>query len=176
MESKAAMETTFGAEIGGKLYGAAVRLSCQYGIDLDDVASEITVAAFQIQASYGFVHVNTAVNRSKNALFSTNYGDVNRYYDAKGVTVMSLDVETEDGGTLADTLAVTSPDAFEGIDVALVVERVVKGLSDRDQAIARAWLQEIDPKEVARQMGCHFTTIYNRIGVIRGLLAAALTA
>jgi hypothetical protein len=91
---KATLVEAFGTEIGSKLFGAAVKLSARYNVDLDDFIQDVAEAATEVQTEYGFVHVNTAINRAKNAIFASYRYGVNRYYGEQGVTEFSYDATT----------------------------------------------------------------------------------
>lgn len=171
MDSKQAMIEAFGAETGRKLYAVAIKLAGRYGIDTDDVASEITLTALDSQTRYGFVHINTVAQRVKNALYDTYAYGVNRYY-RESYAETSADAETEDGGSLLDMLE--APDTYREVDVRMVVEQVVSTLNEMDQQIVAGLFAGLDPKEIAAQLGCHWDSVYKHKRVIAQQFAAAL--
>jgi len=73
-ESKRVLVEVFGDEIGGRLFGSAVKLSAIHNIDLDDVVQDMVIEALDVQKKYGFVHINTTVLRTKNALYAGKSG------------------------------------------------------------------------------------------------------
>ncbi|MBN2003777.1 MAG: sigma-70 family RNA polymerase sigma factor [Anaerolineae bacterium] len=171
MDSKQAMIAAFGTETGRKLYAVATKLSRRYGIDVDDVASNVTLTALESQTRYGFVHINTVAQRVKNALYDTYDYGVNRYYGS-GYAEVSADAETEDGGTLLDTLE--APDTYRAVDVKLVVEQLVGELSALDQEIVKGLFAGLDPKEIAANLGCHWDSVYKHKRILARQFAAAL--
>lgn len=171
MDSKQAMTEAFGAETGRKLYSVVVKLATRYGIDVDDVASEIMMTALDSQTRYGFVHINTVAQRVKNSLYDTYRYGVNRYYGG-GYAEVSADAETVDGGSLLDTLE--APDTFRAVDVKLVVEQVLSTLSDMDKEIVKGLFAGQDPKEIAANLGCHWDSVYKHKRALAKQFAAAL--
>lgn len=171
MDSKTAMQEAFGNEIGRKLYAVSVKLSQRYGIDLDDVCSEVMMVSLETQTKYGFVHINTVAQAVKNELYDTYKYGVNRYYGQQFAEV-SADKETEDGGTLLDTLE--SPDTHREVDVKLVVERLVADLSDMDKEIVAGLFAGLDPKQIADNLGCHWDSVYKHRRALKAQFSAAL--
>jgi len=172
MNSKQAMTQAFGDEIGGMLYTVTRRLSNTSGIDLDDVASEVMMTALDAQVRYGFVHVKTVAERVKNELYDTYKYGVNQYYGA-GHCEISADAETEQGGTLLDTLAALG-DSYRAVDVRLVVEQVTSTLDQMDYAIVRGLFAGQSPKEIATDLGVHWDSVYKHRRALRKRFAAAL--
>jgi len=93
MESEQILTEVFGSEIGRKLFGAAVKLSAVHNVDLDDVIQDMIIEALEIKERYGFVHINTVVLRTKNALYAGKsgfrYGN-NKYHTDKGQSEVCL--------------------------------------------------------------------------------------
>jgi len=171
MDSKQAMAAAFGTDTGRKLYTVAAKLANRYGIDTDDVASEITLTALDSQTRYGFIHINTVAQRVKNALYDTYAYGVNRYFAADYAEI-EADEETEDGGSVLDMLE--TPDTCRAVDVKLLVESVLRTLKPRDRAIVAGMLAGLDVKEIAAHMGAHIDTIYKRQRAIAAQFTAAM--
>jgi len=141
-------------EQGEGLWRIARKLGARYNIDVEDVAQELAIAADQVRDKFGFVHVNTTVNRAKDALLSSsNYG-VNRYYTQKGVAEVSDEAFERDGDSLfADNFS------WRQVDVAIDVRAVLEGLPELDRKIATGLSRGWTTKEIGQYAGCHPTTV-----------------
>jgi len=173
VNSKAALIEVFGDEVGAKLYGAAVKMSIRYGIDVDDVAQDIAEAALHIQAEYGYVNINIAINHAKNALFQGyNYG-VNQYYTMRhGITTVSADQENENGDTLIETLEDTF--TFVSVDLRMAFADFFGTLDSRDQTIITGLLQGDGVVKIAEAAGCSPGTVSNRKKSLYGQFAQVI--
>lgn len=97
---KETLVEAFGADIGGKLFGAAVKLSARHNVDLDDVIQDMTIEALWVREHYaaqaytpGYININTVILRTKNALYAGKagfrYGN-NRYHTDRGESEVCL--------------------------------------------------------------------------------------
>ena len=156
MDGKRALIEAFGEETGTALYGAAVKLSNRYSVALGDVIGDMSIAALEIEADYGFCHVNTVVNRTKSALFDTYRYGVNRYYSERGVAVDSMEalVSEDDDRAPEEALEieglglVTVEDAAMRLDIMSTLDT----LTDRDREIASGLLAGLSGAEIGRRL------------------------
>ncbi len=166
IQDRTVLISTFGSEIGLKLYGAAVKLSNRYGIDLDDVTQEIALAALEVLTDYGFCHINTAVNKTKDALAAgSNYG-VNRYYSRKGVSEVSIDQDDDQDDESGDSWVLAFADEsfdWDTIDTALSVQAEFARIEDgTDRLIANYLAEGKGPVEVQAEIGLHYSAVIRR--------------
>lgn len=91
LNGKTSLIETFGREIGGKLFGAAVNVSLRLNVDLDDFCQDLAESALDIESRYGFVHINTAVKSATNAVMHTYVYGVNSYYRTKGFSEIAIE-------------------------------------------------------------------------------------
>ncbi len=155
------------------LRGAATKLSARYGVDIDDVSQEMAIAAMGVIKSYGFCHVNTAVNRTKDALSSGSYG-VNRYYTAKGLSEVSIDQESDDGedewiANFADGSA-----DWDQVDVRVSIEQAAATLPAVDALIIHGLMADMTRREIADLAGIHETGVSRRKAQLQVALSGVL--
>lgn len=173
MNSKGMLTSLFDSQ-GETLYRIAVKLSSRYGIDVDDVAQELAIAARDVEARFGFVHINTAVNRAKSALWrSYNYGP-NRYYTNKGVTEISIEAQEESDGGGDGWVAAFADELFDWYkpDLTLDVHQILETLPELDRKIAEGLSQGWTIKEIGAYAHCHPTTVSNKKHDLRRAFAA----
>lgn len=169
MESKQVLTEAFGEEIGKKLFGAAVKLSAIHNVDLDDVIQDMTIEALTVRENYGFIHINTVILRTKNALYAGKagfrYGN-NKYHTDKGesevcLSDLSLSDErrTQIGGDDEDYQLTPAESVLELLSDQAhsdLYERVAETLTDLDaetRAIAGGLVAGFSKGEIAAQMG-----------------------
>ena len=84
MKSKEVLVQTFGQEIGSKLFGASVRLSTKYNIPFEDVVQDVTEAALENRAAYGYVNINITCKHAINAFMNSYRYGPTQYYITRG--------------------------------------------------------------------------------------------
>jgi len=158
--------STFGEEIGMRLYGASVKLAARYGIELDDVVEEIALGAMEVVADFGFCHVNTAVNKAKSALVRTNHYGVSEYRASRGMAEVSIDAEPSDGDESGDDWAAAFADEafdWDAIDTALSVRKAVAEIEDdTDRRIAEFLAEGLGAVEIQNEMKLHYSAVIRR--------------
>jgi len=157
------LTTLFGDKVGRTLFGAAVRISSRYGIDLDDVTQEIALAGSAVEEKYGFLHVNSTCWKARDALTKRNDYGVNAYYSKTGVSVTSYDRESgPDGDEWVLAFADEGFD-WDRVDTTLSVREVLATIEDpTDRAIAEGFLAGRGPVEISEELGIHYTTVVKR--------------
>jgi DNA-binding NarL/FixJ family response regulator len=169
---KESLIEAFGKKIGTSLFGAAIKLSNRIDrVDLADVVGEITEAALEVEAEYGFVHITTAVRNAKNAILRTaNYGPT-EYYQGQGVCEISADKDlTEDGARLIDLIEAGGNVADE-VMIESDFEAVMSSLPEMDRKIAAGFALGLSNNEIADTVGCHFTTVSRKKSSLREAFA-----
>jgi hypothetical protein len=169
---KESLIEAFGKKIGTSLFGAAIKLSNRIGrVDLADVVGEITEAALEVEAEYGFVHITTAVRNAKNAILRTaNYGPT-EYYQGQGVCEISADKDlTEDGARLIDLIE-SGEDIAADVAFGSDFEEVFASLTGLEQKIAAGFMLDMSNNEIADTVGCHFTTVSRKKSSLREAFA-----
>ncbi len=155
MESKTALIETFGTEIGSKLFGAAVKVSAQLNVELDDFCQDLAAEALKVQAEYGYVNVKIAVKHAKNTIYDTyNYG-VNRYFSALGVSEFSVDATAEqdtDENALLDVLTFDR-NAVVRESLADDFAAVIETLSAAERAVLVGLAEGWQAQEIAQKIG-----------------------
>jgi DNA-binding NarL/FixJ family response regulator len=171
VDGKRALIDAFGNETGEALYGAAVKLSNRYNIALGDVIGDMVIEALEIEAEYGFYHINTIVNHTKSAIYDGYRYGVNRYYQEQGVTVNSLQelVATDDDRDPEEVLEVEGLGlaTVEGAAVRLDTLSTLDKLSDRDREIAEGLLSGLTGAEIGRRLGVSDAYVSKRKKKIR---------
>lgn len=190
MESKDCLVETFGAEIGKALFGAAVKLSTRYGIDLDDVVQDMVIEGLDIQAKYGFPHVNTIVQRTKNALYAgrsgNRYGN-NAYYEGKGmaeVAYSDINIRGKSNGACYVSNAgaeagilndfVDESQARIDSDLRERIDEVLAGLDSETRAVAYGLYAGYSQGEIAAQLGRSDAFVSKRKQALREAFAWAV--
>jgi DNA-binding NarL/FixJ family response regulator len=177
MDGKRALIWAFGEETGTALYGAAVRLSNRYGVALGDVIGDMSIAALEIEADYGFCHVNTVVNRTKSALYDTYRYGINRYYAEQGVAVDSMEaLVNEDDDRAPEEVLEIEALAFatvEDAEIALDIAATLDTLTDRDREIASGLLAGLSGAEIGRRLDIDPSYVSRRKQALREAFAWA---
>lgn len=153
MDSKQALVDTFGTEIGGRLFGAAVKVSVKLGVDLDDFVQDLSITALAVQTEYGYVNINIAVKRAKAAIYNTyNYG-VNRYYGEQGISELSVDEsDNGDGENLIDLLTFDL-NAIAVSDLTAEFAAILETVSAADRQVLYGLAGGWQAQEVAATLG-----------------------
>ena len=169
---KSTLIEAFGKEEGTALFAAAIKLSNRIDrVDLADVVGEITEAALEVEADFGFVHVNTAARNAKNAILRTgNYGPT-QYYQGQGVCEISADKDlTEDGARLIDLIE-SGEDIAADVAFGSDFEEVFASLTELEQKIAAGFMLDMSNNEIAEAAGCHYSTVSRYKGNLRKAFA-----
>jgi DNA-binding NarL/FixJ family response regulator len=167
MNGKRALVEAFGQEAGEALYGAAVKLSNRHGVPLDDVIGDMSIAALEVEANYGFYHINTIVNETRAMVYRSYRYGVNEYYHTQGVNVDSLqelvDGDADEALNLVGVGLVTVEDAAVRMDVVDTLE----ALTRRDRQIAQGLMQGLSGAEIGERLGCSRQYVYKRKRAMR---------
>jgi len=175
MDTKLTLTEAFGTD-GAALYGVARKLAGTYMIDVEDVAAEVMVAALEVKASYGFVHINTVANHVKNAFRGTSYSDFSAYAAGQGAGVVNLEAlaEQEDSEEAADVVLTDGGAAWAEAELSIEVRQALSGLSEQDRRIAAGFASGLTLAEIAQGIGCHLSTVSKRKAVIAQALQGVL--
>ena len=166
---KETLVEAFGAEIGGKLFGAAVKLSARHNVDLDDVIQDMTIEAWLVRESYGYIHINTVALHTKNALYAGKagfrYGN-NKYHTDRGesevcLSDLSLSAErrTQIGGDDEDYHDTPAEAILEllsnqvNYDLREQFADTLADLPDTTRAVAVGLVAGYNKSEIATQLG-----------------------
>jgi len=161
-------------EEAAALRGAAVKLAQAYGVDLDDVVQDMAINALEIKDAYGFEHVNTIVNRTRDNLTSYNYG-VNRYYREQGVAEVSVDqYEYDDDDTSWVVAFADESFDWDRVDTRLSVEATLGELPTTQRQIAQGLMQGMTGRDIAVKVGVHETTVSSKKHNLREAFAWAV--
>lgn len=153
----------FGEKLGKRLYGGAIKIAHDYSVDIDDVVQELAIAATEVKEAFGFLHINTACYKARDAITQTyNYG-VNKYFNRKGVIVTDFNCDRE--GYDNDWVLSFADEGFDwdAIDTRLCVTKAMKNIQDpTDLAICRSYLAGLGPVEIGKNLGMHYSTVIKR--------------
>jgi len=141
--------------------GASYKLARQYGADVDDVQSEVTLAILEryarepefLEQSDSYV-VSYGAWRARDVLKRECALYVNR-------TVEGDAPATDDGD--ATVLELQADDVWADVEFSFAVEQALAGLSEDDATIARLYAGGWNAQEIADEVGCSRRTVYNHL-------------
>ena len=170
MNNRHALIESFGEEIGTALFGSAIKVADRYGVDVDDVVGEMVIEALEVKAKYGFYHVNSIVNHTKNALARNAAYGVTMYYSEQGIT--EVHTENFDGEAKVQANAhLDSP--WSNVDLSLDIQAQIEELGELEQGIARGFMAGLSNNEIAEKVTCHFSTVSKKKAELREAFAWA---
>ncbi len=156
------LTSLFGDKLGKTLYGGAIKVARNYNVALDDVIQELAIAASEVTEEFGFLHINTALYRARDAITKTYAYGVNRYYARKGVTVASYDKDSSGSGDDWRTSFADEGFDWDNVDLALDVRERLAGLDETDRTIADGLASGRRVTEIADDLGIHYSAVIRR--------------
>jgi len=152
-----------------RIVGAAHKIAWGYGIEPEDVQSEITLAILEryaeepefLEQTDAYI-VNHGAWRARNELNRQFRSYYNRTVDGDAPATEDGDAPaTEDGDALLDLLPASG--SWEDVELSFEVRDALSSLAERDQQICAMFGGGWTASEIADETDCSRRTIYYRI-------------
>lgn len=177
MESKEMLIELLGEKQGTSLYAKAVSISVKTGIDLNDVAQELALAAQVSIEKLGEYSEAYTVTVARNAMMNSNGYGVNHYYWTQGVREEyvedrnEIDDDSEDGETPRDQAKFASVE----FNLEEKFQEALSELNPDQRYVAEALVGGWQAQEIAASLGKSNAYVSRIKEQLRGVFAYAVS-